>query len=154
MRILRTSVFKVILFLSFLNLLKNNVYSQETENQEKITIDFFKTFKTNPVKAYDDLFANSKWVQRSDIETIKIKLKDFLSDLGEYNGYEQITVKRAGESYLLKSFLIKYDRQPIRFTFILYKPSDAWKIQNFSYDTNLSEELEQAAKIDRLRENW
>lgn len=154
MRILRTSVLKVILFLSFLNLIENNLYSQETENQEKITLNFFKTFKTNPVKAYDDLFANSRWVQKSDIETIKIKLKDFLSDLGEYNGYEQITTKRTGESYMLKSFLIRYDRQPIRFTFILYKPSADWKIQNFSYDTNLSEELEQAAKIDRLRENW
>jgi hypothetical protein len=154
MKILRTSISKLVLLLIFFNSFQHTLYAQETEKQEKITEEFFKVFKTDPVKAYDNLFAKAKWVQKSDIETIKIKLKDFLSDLGEYHGYEQVTTKRAGESYLLKSFLIKYDRQPVRFTFILYKPSDTWKIQNFSYDTGLNEELEQAAKIDRLRENW
>jgi hypothetical protein len=35
-------------------------------------------------KAYDELFSNNKYVSKSDLETTKIKLKDYLSDLGDY----------------------------------------------------------------------
>ena len=92
--------------------------------------------------------------KKSDIETVKIKLADFISGLGDYFGYEPITEKSAGESYVLKSFLVKYERQPIRFTFLLYKPNDNWQIQNFTYDTNIQGELEEAAKAYRLKSNW
>jgi ABC-type transporter MlaC component len=134
-------------------LLSNFVYGQ---SNEKITQAFFKTFKENPTKAYGELFENSKWMKekKSDIETIKIKLADFISGLGEYYGYEPITEKSVGESYILKSFLVKYERQPVRFTFILYKPNESWQTQNFSYDTGISEEIEEAAKAYRLKSNW
>lgn len=141
-------------FFTFAVFFNSSLFGQTKSEDENITAQFFKTFKTNPIKAYEDLFSINKYVAKSDIETTKIKMKDFLADLGDFLGYEQITTKRAGESYVLKSFLLKYDRQPIRVTFILYKPADTWKIQNFSYDANLSDELESAAKIDRLKENW
>lgn len=143
-----------ILALFFSLLFSINVSGQEKTQEESLTTSFFKTYKTDPIKAYSDLFSDTKYISKSDLETTKIKMKDYLTDLGDYLGYEEITTKKAGESYILKSFLIKYDRQPIRFTFILYKPLDKWKIQNFSYDANLSEELDNAAKLDRLRDNW
>ncbi len=134
-------------------LLSNFVYGQ---SNEKITEAFFKTYKESPTRAYGNLFENNKWMKdkKSDIETVKIKLADFVSGLGEYYGYEAITEKSVGESYILKSFLIKYERQPLRFTFLLYKPSDSWQIQNFAYDTNINDEIEEAAKAYRLKSNW
>ena len=144
----------IILFVFTFCLTKSSIFAQTKTEEETLTTNFFKTFKTDPIKAYDNLFADNKWISKSDLETTKIKLKDYFSDLGEFYGYEEITIKKAGESYVLKSFLVKYDRQPVRFTFILYKPVDKWKIQNFSYDSNLSDELDAAAKLDRLKENW
>ncbi|MBS1752244.1 MAG: hypothetical protein JST63_20270 [Bacteroidetes bacterium] len=128
----------------------------QTGATEKITEKFFKTYKQSPTKAYADLFVDNKWMKdkKSDIETVKIKMNDFLSGLGDYYGYELVTEKSAGESYILKSFLIKYERQPIRFTFLLYRPNDEWQIQNFTYDTNIEGELEEAAKAYRLKNNW
>jgi hypothetical protein len=128
----------------------------QTGTVEKITETFFKTYKQSPTKAYEDLFVDNKWMKdkKSVIETVKIKMNDFLSGLGEYYGYELITEKSAGESYVLKSYLVKYERQPIRFTFLLYRPNDKWQIQNFTYDTNIEEELEEAAKTYRLKNNW
>jgi hypothetical protein len=134
-------------------LLANFVYGQ---SNERITQTFFETYKKNPTKAYGDLFDNNKWMKdkKSDIETIKIKLADFINGMGEYYGYEPIIEKSVGESYVLKSFLVKYERQPVRFTFLLYKPNENWQIQNFTYDTNISEEIDEAAKAYRLKSNW
>ena len=134
-------------------LLSSFGYGQSNEN---ITETFFKTYKENPAKAYGNLFDNNKWMKdkKGDIETVKIKLADFISGLGEYYGYEPITEKSVGESYVLKSFLIKYERQPVRFTFLLYKRNDSWQIQNFTYDTNIDDEMEEAAKAYRLKSNW
>ena len=148
MKIIRTIFILTVIFFS------QSVVGQTSTN--KITETFFKTYKENPTKAYEDLFINNKWMKdkKSDIETVKIKLADFISGLGDYFGYEQITEKSAGESYMLKSFLVKYERQPIRFTFLLYKTNDDWQIQNFTYDTNLENELEEAAKAYRLKSNW
>jgi hypothetical protein len=129
-------------------------YSQMTK--ENVTTTFFSEYKKDALTAYLNLFLNNKWMssQQSTIETNKIKLKDLLDQLGEYNGYEFITEKQAGPSYILKSFLAKYDRQPVRYTFILYKPQDIWQLQNVIWDVDFDEELKEAAKIDRLRSNW
>ena len=123
---------------------------------EDITPPFFKEFQKNPIDAYIHAFDHNKWIadKRSTIETNKIRLKDLLDQLGEFSGYELITEKRAGESYILKSFLIKYERQPIRFTFILYKPNKVWVLQNLKFDTNIDTELSEAAQVDRLKDNW
>lgn len=125
-------------------------------SSEKITETFFNTYKESPTKAYENLFFNNKWMKdkKSDIETVKIKFGDLVDGLGNYYGYEAITEKKVGESYILKTFLVKYERQPLRFAFILYKPKDTWQIQNFTYDTGIEDELEEAAKVYRLQSNW
>lgn len=140
--------------LVFVLLFSYGALGQSKSGEENLTVQFFNTFKEDPLKAYDELFSDNAYISKSDLETTKIKLKDYLAGSGAYYGHELIATKKAGNSYILKSFLIKYDRQPIRFTFILYKPVDKWKIQNFSYDANLSDELDSAAKLDRLKENW
>ena len=43
--------------------------------------------------------------------------------------------------------MVKYDRQPMRFTFKLYKPNDKWILFSFKIDVDLDDELEQAAKL-------
>lgn len=132
------------------------IVNAQTETKEPISESFFKTFKKDPAQAYTDLFKDNKWMKdkQADIETVKIKLKSFLDGLGQYYGYEFIIEKAAGKSYIYKSFLVKYERQPIRFSFLLYKPDTEWQIQNFTYDTNIESEIEEAAKAYRLRENW
>jgi hypothetical protein len=48
---------------------------------------------------------------------------------------------------------VKYDRQPIRFNFLFYSPNGQWQLQNFSFDDGIDEELKEAAKIYKLKEN-
>jgi hypothetical protein len=140
----------IILLLSYSMLTKAQI------TKEDITVTFFKQFEKDPLTAYMNVFSNNKWMadKKSTLETTRIQLKDLLDQLGQYHGYELITEKKAGDSYILKSFLAKYDRQPVRFIFILYKPNQDWQIQNLSYDVDVDTELKEAAKVDRLKDNW
>jgi len=90
---------------------------------------------------------------KDGIDNIKTQLTSFLGLVGEYYGYELITEKSVGKSFKLVSYMVKYDRQPMRFTFVFYKPKDKWQVQNFQYDDNLDVELEESGKVYRLKEN-
>lgn len=123
---------------------------------EKITETFFKSYQKDPIKAYEELFSNNKWMKdkKSEMDLVKIQMESLLKGIGDYYGFELIAERTAGQSYMLKSFLVKYERQPIRITFLLYKPQDTWQVQNFSYDTSIEEESGEAAKLYRLKDNW
>lgn len=126
-------------------------------NSEEITTEFFNTYEKSPQKAIDYVFSTNKWMMdrnKDGIENVKNQLTNFLGLVGDYYGYEKITEKSIGESYMLVSYMIKYDRQPIRFTFVFYKPKDKWQVQNFKFDDNLDDELEESGKVYRLKENW
>jgi len=124
---------------------------------EEITTEFFSTYEKSPQKAVDYVFSTNKWMidrNKDGIENVKNQLTNFLGLVGDYYGYEKITEKSVGESYKLVSYMIKYDRQPVRFTFVFYKPKDKWQVQNFQYDDKLDDELEESGKVYRLKENW
>ena len=146
---------KTLILILFLAAFVTNVYAQNST--EEITDRFFKTYEKSPQKAVDDVFGTNKWMMernKDGIENIKTQLTSFLGLVGEYYGYEKITEKSVGESFKLVSYMIKYDRQPMRFTFVFYKPNDKWQVQNFQYDDNLDDELEESGKVYRLKENW
>lgn len=121
------------------------------QDSPQILIDsFFETYKTDASKAVKDLYKTSKWFDRiqDDIESIANTLNGFNVDyMGEYYGYELITKKGFSESFKLYSYLIKYDRQPIRFTFKFYKPNDKWILYSFKYDDGIDDEIEESAKL-------
>ena len=97
---MKTKLFTLLLC----TLLFSTTIFAQTTSEETITKHFFETFKTDPGKAYSELFKDNKWIKdkKADLETTRIKLVDFFSDLGVYYGYEPITEKGAGESYILK----------------------------------------------------
>ena len=145
-----------LLTLLIVTVLSTNVLKAQATTEE-ITTEFFKTYEKSPQKAVDYVFATKKWMidrNKDGIENVKTQLTSFLGLVGDYYGYEKITEKSVGESYKLVSYMIKYDRQPVRFTFVFYKPKDKWQVQNFQYDDNLDDELEESGKVYRLKENW
>tara|TARA_B100001057_G_C22134148_1_gene675684 strand:- start:54 stop:512 length:459 start_codon:yes stop_codon:yes gene_type:complete len=145
-----------LLTLLFVTVLSTNILKAQTTTEE-ITTEFFKTYEKSPQKAVDYVFGTNKWMMdrnKDGIENVKTQLTSFLGLVGDYYGYEKITEKSVGESYKLLSYMIKYDRQPVRFTFVFYKPKDKWQVQNFQYDDNLDDELEESGKVYRLKENW
>lgn len=128
------------------------VGSAQEGPSERITSEFFNLYSQYPMRAYAKLFERSPWMngKRGMVESNRAKLRDMTYDLGDYLGYELIAESRIGDNYLLKSFMVKYERQPVRFTFVLYRPSGSWQVQSMSFDNELHKELKRAIKEESL----
>ncbi|OFY86856.1 MAG: hypothetical protein A3F72_21175 [Bacteroidetes bacterium RIFCSPLOWO2_12_FULL_35_15] len=138
---------KIILFAS-ITLLSLTICGQS--NPEDVINSFFKEYAKNPSKAVEEIYATNPWTARikDGIETMKNEVNKYTVDyVGKYYGYELITKKQFSESFILYSYMIKYDRQPMRFIFELYKPNDKWALYSFKIDSDLDDEIEQAAKL-------
>ena len=112
--------------------------------------NFFTTYEKDAGKAVKELYATNKWTDRKqdDIEKVISTVNGFTeSYIGKYYGYEIITKKKFAESFELYSYMVKYDRQPIRFIFKFYKPKDNWVLYSYSLDDSLDEEIQEAAKL-------
>jgi hypothetical protein len=131
-----------------------SVLAQE-QTPAGISKKFFELYTSKPMDAIDYIFADVKKNKQinDDITAIKKNLKVTIDQDGEYYGYELITEKGVGSSFKLLSYMVKYDKQPVRFIFIYYKPKDIWKIYTFQFNTNMDDELTNAADVDQLKEN-
>ena len=87
------------------------------------------------------------------VTDMKNKLKNLIALCGEYYGFELLSEKTAGQNIKTVSFILKYDREPIRFTFFFYKPKEKWQLNNLSYDEDIDKDLDEATKAYRLKEN-
>lgn len=120
------------------------------DNPQILLDQFFSTYEQDPGKAVKELYETNKWTERikDDIDNIISTVNGFTeSYMGEYYGYELITTKKFAESFVLYSYLVKYDRQPIRFIFKFYKPNNKWVLFSYALDDSLDDEIQEAARL-------
>jgi hypothetical protein len=146
---------KNLIALIFLITISIHSYSQSSPDE--IVETFFKAYQEQgSTEALNELYKSNKWIDINGAAMMNLKEKmetltiDFV---GEFNGYELIVEKKLADSFILRSYLVKFERQPIRFTFQFYRPDKTWKIQNFSYDGDIDEEIAEAAKLYYFRLN-
>ena len=120
---------------------------------EALIDQFFETYLAQGSSAaLDEFYSTNEWMTRSQdaVDNLKSQFVNLTSLVGEYHGRDLIVKKQLVDSFVLISYLVKYDRQPMRFTFEFYKPQDTWRAYSFAYDDNFDDELEEAAKINNL----
>ncbi|MGQ8336152.1 hypothetical protein ACUNWD_06335 [Sunxiuqinia sp. A32] len=127
------------------------LHGNAQETPDLIIANFFKTYKVEgSSKALDDLYATNPWTSRIQdaINNVKNQLGRFDEELvGKYYGYEEIVSKKLGDSFMLKSYFLKFDRQFLRLTFQFYKPENDWRLFSFKFDDTFDDEIEEAAKL-------
>ncbi len=127
---------------------------QAQDSPEKMAEAFFKDYEENgAATAVDNLYATNPWTSRIQdaIKNVKSQLEMYNIELvGEYYGYEKLTTKSIGDSYVLYSYFLKFDRQFLRLTFQFYKPNDSWRLASFHFDDSFDEEIIEAAKLYHL----
>jgi hypothetical protein len=117
---------------------------------------FFATYKLGDTdKAIDDLFSISEyWKEKNEsIENLKQQLKKSAAQIGKFYGADLIVSRTAGTNLMLLTYLVRHDREPFVFKILFYKPNDKWQLQNFNYGNSIDEELEEASKAYRIKEN-
>ena len=137
-----------ILFL--LVLFSTCTFAQSKDDGQELIDTFFDYYKKkSPEFALKYAFNTNKWieVQGDEMNNIIIKLTKEVNSMGEYLGYEQIKSRSLGSRLRISSYLVYYLRDPIRFTFELYKTNTGWEISNFVFDTAFDEELEESMRI-------
>jgi hypothetical protein len=71
-------------------------------------------------------------MQKSYSETIA----RFSATAGQPIGYELIDEKNIGDSLQKKVYLLKFERNVLRFSYVFYRARDSWKILEWHYDCN------------------
>jgi len=125
-----------------------SVRAQQTS--EALADTFFSYYKRAGIdKAIDYVFATNKYMKQSQevIDNIKLRFNKATPQLGPYYGYDIFIKREAGPSYVFLSYLMKFERQPIQISFILYKPKDKWQIQNLRFDDKVDNELDKLPNL-------
>ncbi len=128
------------------------------QSPEELIDKFFTEYQAQgSTVALDNLYGTNTWISKNSdaITTLKNRLAGVNEELvGKYHGKELIIKRSVGESLVLYSYMVKFDRQPVRFTFEFYKPNDEWIVFGFLFDDNLDDELEESAKIQMIRSTY
>ena len=104
----------------------------------EISNKFFSIYKeVGSNQAVDYLFSTNHYSadSKSEIESIKAKLYESAPSFGQFSGYELISTKMGGKDLELLTFIVKFDRLPLIFKLLFYKPGIDWRIQNFIFNT-------------------
>lgn len=144
---MKIKIIAALLLIACISIKNNFVVAQE--KPEDITEHFFKLYvEQSSDTAIGYIFANNKWMNnyKAYIDNLKMQTKEFIAKIGQYYGYELIEKVVYSENYMLFNYMLRYDRQPIKISFILYKPNQTWQIQNLKLDEKLEDDIEQKSE--------
>lgn len=101
-------------------------------------------------EAVEFLYSSNPWMQRSAdaVEQVRAQLGSLPSLVGQLQNVEKLQTKTLGSRFVYLSYLVAYERQPIRFIFEFYRPSEQWITFGFSFDQDLDDDVEAAAKLE------
>ena len=68
-----------------------------------------------------------------------------LQRFGAPSGYEFIKEEKAGSSLLRYTFIVRYEKAPLRWLFTFYRAEKGWVITDFKFDGNLGALFEPGA---------
>lgn len=125
-------------------------FSQAKDDGQDLIDTFFDLYKNKGYNiALRYTLTTNKWIQPAggEMDNIIIKLEKEIKTMGDYLGYEQLKSKTLGTRLRYVSYLVYYQRDPVRFTFALYKNSDMWEISDFQYDFTFDKEIEESMKL-------
>jgi hypothetical protein len=119
------------------------------QTPQEIINSFFSIYQKNePVKALDDLYSHAPWLigKNENIENLKVKFAELKNRDGEYYGHELLNEKNVKNTFMVFTYLVKYENTPLLFIFQFYKPNKDWIVYSFSYDYNFVGDLEKKVK--------
>lgn len=143
-----TMKYFAILFV-FLSISCVNEKSSDLES-DKLIDSFFDSYKDKGIEtALNEIFATNMFFSKhySSVDEVKNSLISSANSMGKYCGHEVVSKCVIGKSVIHYTCVVKYEIQPMRFMFTLYKPQEAWILFNFQFSTEFTNELNDSAKF-------
>jgi hypothetical protein len=141
LKLMRTQAFLLALVLACTS------FAQTTP--EELIKAFFNTYSTGKVeKAVEEIYKTNPWMSRNSdaVDNLKRQLRSSVELMGDYRGYGLLGTKDVASDLVLYDYLVKYDRQPLRFRFMFYRADKQWMLYSISYDDSIDEELKELVK--------
>lgn len=109
---------------------------------------FFKAYdKQGTAKAVKDIFKSNKLIDSTNLVGLITKMDSARNNLGQYTGKDLIMQRKASNSLILYSYLVKHEFDAIRLTFVFYKPKNEWVIYRLYFDNQVMDELQNSSVI-------
>lgn len=109
---------------------------------EEMVAIFFDLFRSRgPAQAVDYIFSNNPniYERQDSVGALKEKVGKLEEMLGKEHGQVLIQDRQFADTIRVISYLVKYDRQPLRFTFVFYKAENRWVTYQFNFDDPMDE---------------
>ena len=141
---------KKIMFSLWLATVTTFASAQVKDDGQELINTFFDHYKNKGYEvALRYTLSTNRWIrpEGNEMNGIVLQLSKELVGIGEYIGYEELKSKRVGSRLRIASYLVYYQRDPIRFTFELYKSSGGWEFSDFKFDSNFDDEINESIKL-------
>lgn len=125
-----------------------SLFAQAADFQTEIT-QFFNLYKQGQIdKAVDAIYSTNPYVSSipDQIKKVKTQLSAIEGLVGQLHSLELVDTYTVGKSLVHVTYMGIYDRQPVKFEFQFFKLKDGWRIYAFSFDAQVFEAIEEAAK--------
>lgn len=125
--------------------------AQKQDNGQAVLSRFFQIYESEGHAAAIRFgFSTNKWMGSNTqaMEDLIVKLDQNVALLGEYIGYEEIASRMVGSRFRAVTCFVYYDRQPLRFSFQLYRNAQGGALWNFRFDSDYDDEVEEGMKLD------
>lgn len=115
------------------------VKGKQPEEMVEIFFDLFRS--RGPAQAVDYIFSNNPYIyeKKDSVGALKDKVARLEEMLGKEHGQVLIQDRQFADTVRTISYLVKYDRQPLRFTFVFYKAQNRWVTYQFNFDDLMDE---------------
>ena len=115
----------------------------KTEEAAKALVESaMKKFISEDYKGGIDLLIPYWKVSKNELDTMVMQtITSRVTVKARYGasiGYEFISQKMIGQSFLKFTYIEKLENTAIRYTFVFYRPSDSWEMQNLFWDDKVA----------------
>lgn len=146
------------IFLLAITIFACNGFSQSVKEKkpEEIAKSFFDYVERGQLKeGFNYITSTNKYFSDAagQVDQLHNNYQEATKGFGNFSGYELLDKGFAGNSLVHLSYLIKYERTPLRLSLTFYKPDEKWVLYDLQYDSDILEELKESTSVYRLQEN-
>ena len=127
--------------------------SVAAEYQEEID-KFFGLFKEKKVEeSIESIYSSNPYVGslKDQLENLRSQLSSLTRLAGEIDSIEKLDEYMVGELFIHSTYLVVYERMPVRVEFQFFKLKKGWRILSFNFDDKFTNEVMLSARKKALQ---